>query len=160
MKTITIGLSTTKKFNCFSWAIKKLLKTPYSHAYLRLHDDLTNNDMIYQASGLHVNFENINDFINNEIIVKEFPLQVDDDTYTKIISFCEQKVGKPYAIRNIFAIFIYMITGKKLLKGDGSNKFICSELVGGVLEICGLVNKATDLDYFTPKNVDITMSNV
>jgi uncharacterized protein YycO len=161
VRTIIIGLSASAEFSIFSWLIKKVLKTKYSHAYVRLHDELTNIDMVYQASGPYVNFQNMDDFVKSETIVREYPISVTEETYAKVMSFCEKKVGKPYALRNIFAIFIYHLTGKKILKSDKDEcKFICSELVAEILEICGILDKKVDLDYFTPLNVDETMGSL
>src|SRR5690349_251313 len=104
MKTIAIGFSRPKKFNILSWLIMKVQRTEYSHVYVRFHSDSLDRDLIYQASGLQVNFVGGTLFKDHHLTVKEFSLSVTDETYKNTLQFAVDKAGMPYSIKQLFGI--------------------------------------------------------
>lgn len=154
MRTIAIGFSTTKKWMPLSWLIQKVQKTPYSHVYIKFTSDKYQRNLIYQASGLQVNFVGENVFDEKEQIIKECQLQVSEETYTKMMTFAIDKAGYPYSIKQLFNIVIYMVTGKAHTLSDGRSGYVCSELAGEMLKTILNVPITEDLDIITPKDID------
>lgn len=157
MKKIYIGFSRPKKFAILSWLIRVVLKTEYSHVYVKFHSDTYDRNIIYQASGLQVNFVGEKLFDEKEIIVKEFEFDVSDDTYTKMMIFAIDKAGYPYSVKQLFDIAGYMLTKKVLLSEDGRNAYICSELASQMIKEDLKIPIDKDLDLITPKDVYIIL---
>jgi len=158
MQKVIIGLSKSKSFSPCGKCIQLFQGTDYTHAYFRFHSKELKSQLIYQATGIGVNFANLKDFQNQEVIIKEWELKVSDKTYHKILKFCAEEVGKPYSIKAIIGILFYILFGLKLINSDKLNTFICSELVGYILQMIGIIGKDVDLDYFTPKDVFNTLN--
>lgn len=153
MKTIAIGFSRPKKFMILSWLIRKIQRTEYSHVYIKFQSDKYKRNLVYQASGLQVNFVGEEVFKDHCEIVKECSIQVSDEIYTKMMTFAIDRAGYPYSIEQLFNIVIYMITGKARTFSDGRSGYVCSELVGEMLRtILGVLIKK-DLDIVTPKDI-------
>ena len=160
MKKITIGLSAHTPFNLFSSVIKFLLKTPYSHAYIKFYDERIDRTLVYQASGLTVNLMNIETFNSDENVFKEYTIEIPEDIYYKSLTFCYDQLGKPYDMKMIVNIFFYILFSIKLFRGDGTKAYVCSELVGYVLKMIGILPAEYNLDFYTPRDVFVTMEKL
>lgn len=151
-KTIVIGFSTPNKWKLLSWLIKILLRTSYSHVYLKFHSESLDRDIVYQASGLAVNFIGNHRFLDHHKVIREFKLNISPECHLSTLQFAVDKAGSPYSLRQLLGILIYMLCGIKP-KGEDQNTYVCSELIGQIMQekfnIC--VNK--DLDLITPKDV-------
>lgn len=109
----------------------------FSHAYIRFHSDSYDRDLVYQASGLRVNFIGWKMFLSKEIIVKEFTIPVSPETKQRVIQFALDNVGTPYALGTAFGIIIVRIAalfGKKIKNPVNQLGYFCSELVAIVME--------------------------
>ncbi len=159
MKTVVVGFSRPKHCTLLSKLIMKLQGTNYSHVYLMFYSESLDRKLIYQASGLQVNFVGSQLFYEHHIAVKEFELSISDEAYKKALQFAVDKAGSPYSIKQLFRILWYSTTGH-LTQGDGRQMYVCSELVAQMLlEDFGLdVNK--DLDLVTPKDLFELMSDI
>lgn len=154
MKTVAIGFSRPNKFKILSWLIRKVEKTEYSHVYIKFTSDKYKRNLIYQASGLQVNFVGETVFKDHCEIVKECIIQVSDETYTKMMTFAIDKAGYPYSLKQLFNIAIYMCTGKARILNSGRESYVCSELAGEMLKTILNVPISEDLDIVTPKDID------
>ena len=140
METIYIGFSRPSGwFKPFSWAIRLLQWTSYSHVYIRVHSNSIDRDIIYQASGLQVNFIGLDLFKSKEIIIKEFPVQITPETKIKVLQYCTDMAGKPYGILEVFGfpwVIFNSFIGRHVNNpfSDGTNSFVCSEFVGDILK--------------------------
>ena len=157
MKLI-VGFSKTKHFNPFSWAIQKVTNAPFSHSYIKFKSDKFDRVLIYQASGLAVNFMEEKRMLATHDVVAEFELEISEETYKKTIQFAIDEAGVPYGMSQIFGILYVKALGLFGVKArnpfpNGSGNYVCSELVAQILkEIVGLeINK--DLDLIDPKEV-------
>lgn len=154
MKTVAIGFSRPKKWMPLAWIIQKVQRTDYSHVYIKFTSDKYQRNLIYQASGLQVNFVGEAVFKDHCEIVKECVIQVSDETYTKMMTFAIDKAGYPYSIKQLFNIVLYMCTGKAHILGTGRDSYVCSELAAEMLKSILNVPISEDLDIITPKDVD------
>lgn len=154
MRTIAIGFSKPKSAKPLSWLIRKLQNTEYSHVYIKFTSDKYGRNIIYQASGLQVNFVGEAVFKDHCEVVKECSIQISDETYQKMMTFAIDKAGYPYSIKQLFNIVIYMVTGKTHVLGSGREAYVCSELAGEMLKTILNVAVNEDLDIVTPKDID------
>lgn len=151
MKKIKIGFSKPKNhiFPIFSWGIRLFQGwTDYSHVYLKFHSDSLDKDIIYQASGLQVNFVGNELFSKHVHIIKEFEIEIDDNDYINLLQFAVDNAGKPYSIIDIIAI---LFNKPKLL--DGNKKYICSELIATILAKYYLMTGNKSYGMYTPKDI-------
>jgi hypothetical protein len=159
MHKIIVGLSRHRDFAIFGRGIQWFQGTPYSHAYIRFDSTEFNRTIIYQASGLRVNLISKAKFDSINFIVKEFEVEISDEKFSEILGFCADELGKPYSLKAIIGIVFHTLFGWKVINSDKLESFICSELVGYILQMIGIIEQNKDLDYFTPKDVDSVMTN-
>ena len=157
MQTVTVGFSKPKSFSPYSWMIMKILGTPFSHVYLKIHSDLYSRDMIYQASSLMVNFMSPTIMSSKHQTVAEFPLQISDATMVKVMQYAIDNAGVPYGIMQALGMGYVQICswfGRKVSNpwtNDGKT-FVCSELVGDILiEVMGDNAKGVNMNDLDPK---------
>lgn len=156
MKKIFVGFSKPihRIFPVYSWAIRALEGTKFSHVYVR-HSSKYNIDLVYQASGTQVNFESGELFFKKAETVREFEFEVTDDAFDKYMVFALKNAGKPYGLLQVFGIALYALFGlKKNPFPSGSANYVCSELVGEILFELGKFKYDRELfDRLTPKDL-------
>jgi hypothetical protein len=150
MKTLIVGFSSHA--GVFSSLIRLVTASKASHAYMRILDFQGIDDMVFQASGLTVNYCNYEYFTSRNRIVEEYEVQVSDEQYDKAMHIMAKQAGKPYSMRELWG-FIYVLAMRhwfsKRVKnpfGDGYNSWVCSELSG---ECVG----AEDPESMTPEDL-------
>lgn len=159
MRTVVVGFSKPKSgFVPFSAAIRWVCRTKFSHTYIKFKSDSFNRVLVYQASGLNVNFIGETRFNQEEDIVAEFQLEVSEEAFNRTMQFAIDHAGVPYGISQIFGILyvkalaLFGVKAKNPFSNGNSN-YVCSELVAQILkEIIGL-DVQDDLDVITPKEV-------
>jgi hypothetical protein len=159
---MTIGFSVPKKFNLFSWCIRKALETPYSHVYVSFVSSHFERKIIYQASGIAVNLIGENRFNANEDVIAEFDLPVSLDLQKEIIQSAIDTVGEPYGYKHVIGLVVYL-----LLKRFGivirvpfrnDTTAVCSELAAKVLKEFVPQYGFLDPETATPKDVYLALS--
>jgi len=139
MRKIVIGFSRPKKFWApFSWLIRAFDGfSPYSHTYVRFRSEKYDRSLIYQASHLMVNLMGERVFGQQALIVREFDLEINDETLKKVMTFAIDNAGEPYDLKSVFGIAMMKIValfGKRIKNPFGNGRgFFCSELVGAIL---------------------------
>ena len=164
MNSIVIGFSRPKKFSFFSRLIRLVENTKYSHVYIKFYSITYDRTLVYQASGLAVNFIEENNFNKNDLTINEFQVPLADDSI-QLIQFCIDKVGTPYAMSQIFGIGLYLLLklfgiNIKNILGANKSKLICSELAEIILN--NFTNDKINIDpnLVIPKNIyDILSSS-
>lgn len=157
MKTIKLGFSRPSKWKPFSWLIMTAYTIPYDHVYVRM-DIGDSREIIYQASGLAVNFMSPAIFAANNVIVNEYTVDISDDSYGKMVQFCIDNAGKPYGIKDIFGLAWVRInywlgrTVKNPFNDNGAT-YVCSELGAVILADFAGVTLPEDADDMTPLDV-------
>jgi hypothetical protein len=154
--TIIVGFSKPNGwFEPFSWLIRLVTWSAFSHAYIRYYDAYAGRWVIYQASGLKVNFMGQTMFDSAEDIYAEFEVSILDATKQGVVQKAIDKVGSPYGIGQIvgFGWVLFMrLFGKTVANPLYSpSSFVCSELVSDILIEINAGN--LDPSTMTPKDV-------
>jgi len=162
MRTLYIGFSKPihKILPVYSWAIRLLEGTKFSHVYVR-HSTKYNIDLIYQASGTQVNFESGELFFQKAETVREFEFDVSDQAFDNYMGFAIRNAGKPYGILQVVGIALCSIFGlKKNPFPNGKSNYVCSELIAEILfEIGKFKYDKNIFDRCTPKDLYIFCVN-
>lgn len=141
---IVVGFSTTRKWHILSWLIRKVEKTPYSHVYMRFRSESLDREFIYQASHDDLNFMNMQTFMEKNVIIKEFPINVTAEEKRDIMRYCVDKVGIPYG--SLQLVGAGLVRAARLWFNrqinnpwrDGEKTQFCMELVGRCLKFLGV----------------------
>lgn len=156
MEKLIIGFSRPKKWKPFAWLIMKGYGTNYDHVYVKFHSDYYDRDIIYQASSVMINFMGTKVFENDNIIVKEFSVDMTSDTKRDLMKFAIDNAGKPYSMKEVLGLAIVRIAellGKKIENPfkTGTDEYVCSVLGAYILENFGGTDVPGDFENVTPK---------
>ncbi len=158
MANITIGFSRPKTWKPYAWLIMKLYNTSYDHVYIKFYSESYQRELIYQASGIRVNFMSHEIFFNDNICIAEFDIGVSEEDKKKTIQFAIDNCGKPYGIKAAIGLGIVRICemfGKTIKNplDDGQKTYVCCELAAQILINIGYkFNK--DVDNISPKDLN------
>jgi len=159
MKLITVGFSTPKHSTVFSKLIRFFINKPYSHVYIKYYSDKYDRFLIYQSSGLKVNFCNINNFYRNNIVINEYIFKITEEQYVKIFQDSIDLVGESYGLKEVFGLGIvqlFNLFGKSINNPINEKaKWFCSELIGRLLLTIGFITQEEfNLNNLTPKDIE------
>ena len=166
MDKIIVGFSRPAKwFVPFSWLIRLVDGTPYSHVYIRFYSDAYERWLVYQASGTRVNFIEWSRFEGQEIILDEFVIPVSTETKTDVIRFAIDNVGAPYGVLEVFGLAwvrFMMVFGKRVRNPfkDGESSFVCCELVSLILNEYDSQWRKLDTEGIFPSDVYKNLSSI
>lgn len=147
---VYIGFS-RHKTGILSSLIRKVQGTEYSHVYIRR--DSKYGEYVYQASGLQVNFMNINTFLEANVVCEEYEFDIPEDKHDDLIRFCIKYAGKPYGTKQLIKMCLKEL-GFKVSKGDKDESFVCSELGGLFCHDILKMDIPGDQDFITPKDLN------
>jgi hypothetical protein len=158
MDKLTVGFSKPKKWKPFAWLIQKAFNISYDHVYIKIYSESYERDLIYQASGLAVNFmgSDVFDSINDTVVA--FELEVSCENRKAMVQFAIDNAGKPYGLKEILGLAYVRIaelcgkTVKNPFK-DGAHTYVCSELVSYMLQQYDGAVLPKDYEDMTPKDV-------
>lgn len=158
MKQITVGFSRPKSWKPFAWLIMTAYGTPYDHVYIKFHSDSCQRDIIYQASKMMVNFVGTTVFESENIVVKEFKLQISDENYLALMQFAIDNAGKPYSMKEVLGLAWVRINawvGRKIenpLK-SGDSMWVCSIIADYIIQNFSEKKSSIDYEDMSPKDV-------
>jgi hypothetical protein len=105
---IIVGFSRPKRrhkpFPIFSWAIRAVERTRYSHVYVRWHSTGAGVDICYHASGTMVHFLGPSSFAEQIDVVEEFETFIEREKYRDLLRFCMLNAGVDYGIIGVIGI--------------------------------------------------------
>jgi hypothetical protein len=158
MALIVVGFSKPKTWKPFAWLIQTAYGTSYDHVYVKLPCLEFNKDIIYQASGMKVNFMGVDVFKSENVILDQFDVDVLPENRIKMIQFAIDNAGKPYSLKEIFGFFIVRAAfwcGKNISNPfrDGTNAYVCSELVSYLLQEFDSEELPKNYQDMTPRDV-------
>lgn len=129
--------SSPKTFKVGAELIKFYQGTKFSHVAI------IQGDLVFQASHGYVNCWHIDNFVKENNIVHFF--EVPDSAID--MDFVQKQLGKEYGKDQLILIpFLKFVKAK--YKGNGNEKFICSEFVGKALKLDWVD------DLTTPKEIE------
>lgn len=157
--TLTVGFSRPKGklLPLFSWAVRLVECTPYSHVYIRWTSS-HGVPVVYEASGTSVKFVNGNLHEQDVKTIDSFTFDISEQAKWNLVKFCLENAGSPYEVKQIVGILCVKIAklfGRKIKNPFKSGRYtqVCSELVGYVLR--DVLGKDLDLDLDTASPKDI-----
>lgn len=158
MESLKVGFSTPKKWALFSALIKWLYGTPYSHVYLRFRSAKYNRDLIYQASGLAVNFMGATMFDDHNKVVGEYEVSVPSDKIIELMQFMIDNAGKAYSLKEAFGLGLVKIAslfGKKIKNPFGTRQdaYVCSVLASCLLAKFTESGAPADFENVSPQDL-------
>lgn len=135
MRTVVVGFSRPRAFfKPFSWAIRLVERTPYSHVYIRSRAERLGVDLIYQASGLQVNFMGLEHFKEQAHIVAEFEASLPEEKHDEFMRWAIINSGANYSTKQVLGILLIKLFNlKRNPFSNGRIAWVCSELVGFIL---------------------------
>lgn len=144
MAKITIGFSKSKVgFPVIAWLIMLCERVPFSHAYVKVHSDSLDRDLIYQATGSGVYFVGLPAFQLHSQTVEEYSLEVSDAAKKKMLQWAVDTSGKPYGRLQLAGIGLKRVCSLVGIKignpfKTGSGAYICTELAAQATEELGI----------------------
>jgi len=157
---LTIGFSKPKDklFPIFSYLIRLVEITPYSHVYLQWHNKYTDTLLTYEAGGSSVHFKGKKVFDKSIIPVHEFELEITKEQHKALMKYCFETAGTKYGILQVIGIGyvkLMCLFNKKVKNPftDGDKSQVCSELVGNVLSDILMKEHGLDLDVAGPRAI-------
>lgn len=153
---VKILFTTPKKFNLFSWIIRKRLNTKYSHVAICVYLRSIEFWDVYEASHGNVHIISLERFKESNTILKEFNFNIDKEQFKSGIIFLKKQLQKKYSVLGAIICTIPFL--RKLgISDDNDKKFICSELASRFVEEAKIIeyNKiGSNSDYITPKQFE------
>lgn len=164
MKTITIGFSRPVNLTWKPYArlIMWAFSTPYDHTYLKFHSESCQRDIIYQASGSQINFMGSSYFEKNNIVVKEFEIQIEEEDYQHMLQFCIDNAGLPYGVLLAFGDIIVTVASwcKMAINNPFPGEDVCSSLMAKILNSFTKIKIEGPTENVTPKVVYTRLANL
>lgn len=139
MRNITIGFSTGK--TCLAKLIRWVTKSQVSHTYIKLKTHFESpSHLIYQASGITVNVESLENFMGHATVIEELSISISDQKYDELLAFLLTKLGRPYSMWQLLGMaWVLMMRNFGITVRnpgrDGDHSFVCVELVCRALDI-------------------------
>lgn len=152
---LRIGFSKSRSvLKCGSTIIRLYEGTPFSHAYVRYLDLMTDIEMIAQASHSYVNEMNAKIFEEENMIIDEFEVLIDDLNFIHVLEFIKTNLGKKYSKLQLLLIVLRDFFGTlPFIKSNHDQEFICSEFAARIAETACLLKGDIDFDYISPRNL-------
>ena len=160
MGKLYIGFSkSTKKLPIFSWLIRLIESTPYSHTYVKL--ELHGKSYIFEAVGNDCRLILESEWEKKAQVVEEVALPVTVDILAKTEKFIAVNTGKPYGILQLIGVILgKWLNLKYNITSRGRSALICSELVGRFLEEVMGFKLEKEPDLLTPLDIYEFLGNI
>lgn len=156
MNRIYVGFCKPKNtfFPIFSYLIRWVQGTEYSHCYIRWYSRSLDEDMYYHAKGVSVNFMASEVFLDKNRDVEVFPIEVTDDQKRDIVKWCVNNAGKSYDLLGVFGVGYVLFMkkfGKKVVNPfrNGKASMYCLE------QVAYLMKDALQLDISDIESMDL-----
>lgn len=158
MDGIIVGFSRPKKWKPFAWLIMQAYNIPYDHVYVRFYSDSYERNLVYQASGTKVNFMSQEIFLEDNLAIAEFEIEISKENKKQMVQFAIDNCGKPYGIKAVFGLTLVRIAelfGKTIKNPfrDNETTYVCSELGAYILEYYADVKLPKNYEDITPKDL-------
>ena len=148
-----------KKVPLFSWIIRVVEQTPYSHCYLEWYSPKFDEFLRYEASGTSVHFSGEISWKHKAEAVEKYEVEISEECYQKMIKWCIRHADLPYGMKQVVGIAVVKIAGafgRKIRNpfASGNKTWVCSELVGFIIEEVVGEDVDEDLDIAGPRKIN------
>ena len=129
--------------NIFSWIIRKVLKSEFSHSSIEI------DGFIYESAWGGVHITEKEKWTKAHVVIS-LTLDVTPEEKRRLISKLNRHDDKPYGTLTLFGVLIYHAFSIKLFN-DKNKSFTCSEYVYVALKKAEIIHvKVLSPDYITP----------
>lgn len=144
-----------------SWLIRKYIRKPYNHIYLRYEDPFTKQSIISESSHGEAHKMLISKWYLKNKIIEEYEIDCTEMRFKGVISKINERLQASYSELNIIGVIIYDLGDKlnsNLIKKvanlfkDGASATICSESAAFTLRLFG-VQFNRPLDFVRPDHI-------
>lgn len=156
---IIIGFSRPRdnRIPIFSWLIRLIEGTEYSHVYIKWYSGFVDRYIIYQASGSMVHFIGHTLFKKHAQPVEEYAIDIKQSTKKEFIQWCLDHAGIHYGVKHIIGMawvrFVGLF-GKKIRNPLSGKEQVCSKIVGEALRDVLDIKIKKDLETAGPKAIN------
>jgi hypothetical protein len=133
--TLTIGASRNLKIG--SKLLQWWMNTDYSHVYAQWTLKSQQRDIVYQASHGMVHYQSKENFLRDNIISREFHIELTDDQFRRFSAKCIDLAGEGYSKIELLQVFLSDVSHGAIKFADQPG-YICSELMCELLEELGI----------------------
>lgn len=163
--SLKISFSRPIKFKIFSWLIRKIDRSEFSHVSISWYSEFLEREIVYQASSVMVNFCEGKRFREQHKIIEEIELDMSEDTRKRVIQYAMDRAGVPYGILQCVGIAwvkLCAALGKNVRNpfSNGRTLYVCCELAADLLESEFGFKFSESLDNLTPRDLLQILSNV
>ena len=139
MITLNIEFTSPKKSNPFSWLIRRIQGTKYSHVRLSWVNS-TQTHIIYEASGSHIKFIGPLAAKDNPVTIHDsFYFDLTNDQYRELVKICMTYAGLKYSFKQVINIGLANLGFRwRPFKSKLEYTQVCSEVVIRVLQTLGI----------------------
>lgn len=155
-KWITIEFTRPKRFRLFSWMVRQIQKTEYSHVRLSWLGAGGSVPVIYEASGSNIKFIGPEAQQYHPVeIIKTYKVNIGRDDYRKLVQLCMTFAGVRYGVKQVIGMALVRVFAlDKNPFADGRKSQVCSEVVGHFIENILGHKVGVSLDIAGPKEID------
>jgi hypothetical protein len=145
----------------FSWAIRAIENTKYSHVRIRWINSV-GVDIVYEAAGDRVRFLGPLAQEDNKVdVIKSYCLELSRDEYRGLVKVCMENAGVQYGMLQIFGILLVRVFNlKKNPLSQGRKSQVCSEVVGRMLQEVLDIGHELDLDTAGPRDIQLYLERI
>ena len=137
MQTITIGFSKHHGNAIGSSLIQWFMGRPYSHTYFKFKEDRYKDKTIFHAVGHGTVYISETTFLENNVPVYEFEIEISDELFNELMIDCHQNAGKSYGyMQNLGLVLVRTLNriGFDIKKNPIDDGINCSEWIYYILE--------------------------
>lgn len=158
---IIIGFSKPKAwFKPFSWAIRALYNTEYSHTYVRWYTKGAQADVYYEASGTSVHFVASRIFKARAITLHEYKITITKAQRQELVGWCLNNAGMDYGLKQAFGIGIMKMLELEHNPFGEKDAQVCSEVVAHVLKGIADLGLKIDFEKASPKDIKVFLDSI
>lgn len=153
---IIVGFSYPKKFKIGAWLISKWMSKPYSHTFFK-YIDFQGRSLIFHAAHGTVHPILVSNFEEENNIVLQLPIEFNEVEYEQLRDIYYNKCGKLYSTKQIILMPIHDIVLNVFnykMKTEDDDGYICSELVGYVLNQIKGFKFCKPFNYLRPDDIE------
>lgn len=144
-----------KTLPLFSYIIRAVERTPYSHVRLRWVNSV-GVPVVYESTAASCRFlgpEAQQQFQAEAL--KRYILELNREQYRELVKVCMEKAGTDYGYLQLIGILIARVFRLKSNPlSHGRDKQVCSELVAEIIKRVLKLDTGKDLDIIGPRDID------